>query len=71
MYKAIIKGKALNEGKITINVEFTDGTMGATETCIPQDEGAFQSWVKERLAFYEMSKKLAEELSEGQEIMFE
>lgn len=71
MYKAIIKGKALNEGKITINVEFTDGIMGATETCIPQDEAAFQSWVKERLAFYEMSKKLAEELIEGQEIMFE
>lgn len=71
MYKAIIKGTALNEGKITINVEFSDGVMSATETCIPQDETAFQNWVKERLAFYEMSKKLAAELQEGQEITFE
>lgn len=71
MYKAIIKGTALNEGKITINVEFTDGENSATETCIPQDETAFQMWVKERLAFFEMSKKLAAELQEGQEITLE
>lgn len=70
-YRAIIKGTSLNEGRITINVEFTDDENSAIETCIPQDENAFKNWVKERLSFYEMSKKLASELIEGQQIIVE
>ena len=65
MYQAIVKGKALNEGRITINVEFTDGTNSTIETCIPQDADAFKAWVKERLRFYNASAILDTELQEN------
>ena len=68
MYQAIVKGKALNEGRITINVKFTDGVNATIETCIPQDADAFKSWVKERLRFYNASAILDTELQENAEI---
>lgn len=68
MYQAIVKGKALNEGRITINVEFTDGVNATIETCIPQDADAFKAWVKERLRFYNASAELDRELQENAEI---
>ena len=45
MYTAKIKGKSSNEGRLWINVEFTDGKTTLIEGISPQDEEALKTWV--------------------------
>lgn len=49
MYTAKILNKIINDGVLTINVEFSDGVTTLVEWCKPQDEGGLKYWVKSRL----------------------
>lgn len=68
MYTAKIKGKSLNEGRLWINVEFTDGITTLVEGISPQDEEALKTWVKERLNFLNYTKDAITKLKDGEVI---
>lgn len=60
MYTAKLKNKTQDGAAIRFHVEFTDGSMSYTESCIPQDEEGFKFWVKSRLTVFNSSKTIAD-----------
>lgn len=68
MYTAKIHDKSLNEGRLWINVEFTDGVTSIVEGLSPQDENALKEWVKEKLNFYNNVKPVVDLLNSGDTI---
>jgi len=68
MYTAKIHDKSLNEGRLWINVEFTDGVTSIVEGLSPQDENALKGWVKEKLNFYNNVKPVVDLLNSGDTI---
>lgn len=65
MYTAKIQGKSYNEGRLWVNVEFTDGIDKIVDGCSPQDENALKAWVKEKLNFLNYTKNVIEALPDG------
>lgn len=68
MYTAKIHDKSLNEGRLWINIEFTDGVTSIVEGLSPQDENALKAWVKEKLNFYNNVKPVVDLLNSGDTI---
>jgi hypothetical protein len=67
-YIAKVKGKTNNDGRFSIIVDFIDGDHIVTESCTPQDKGAFNMWVKSRLAFLDSAKELDAQYKEADTI---
>lgn len=65
MYIAKIQGKSLNEGRLWVNVEFTDGVDSIVEGISPQDENALKGWVKQKLNFLNYTKDTITSMADG------
>ena len=58
MYTAKIVAKEKVGGTVRFSVEFTDGKITVMEQIVPQNEDAFKSWVRSRIAVFENSVPL-------------
>lgn len=68
MYKAKIQGKSYNEGRLWVNVEFTNGVDSIVEGISPQDENALKSWVKQKLNFLNYTKDAITSMVDGSDV---
>lgn len=65
MYIAKIHDKSYNEGRLWVNVEFTDGVTSIIEGISPQDENALKAWVKQKLNFLNYTKDVITSMADG------
>lgn len=65
MYTAKIQNKTIENGILTVNVEFTNGVTTLIEWCKPQDEGGLKYWVKARLDALNSASDIYSKYSDG------
>lgn len=65
MYTAKLVGKTLNNGNLSVDVEFTNGVNVLTETCRPSDETGLNHWVASRLKTLNAGEEIAAKYAEG------
>ena len=65
MYTAKVQNKAMNNGVLTINVVFSDGTTSIMESCQPSNDDNFKNWVQGRLNQLNAGPVVASKYNDG------